>query len=174
MAKGAKGFNKVFAQDQSHQFVSTGPYVDSNSLPLVEDDVADIHANDTVNEVSNAANGSIETNGSKPRNGWFNKTNSTEQGVVSTDPASLMGYDIERRIAYERTGVPLIVTRCIQEVEKRGMTYEGIYRKSGGRSQVSSIEEAFENIQPAVTRFPATLPASLVLSNEYLRHLRTP
>lgn len=179
VAKGVKGFNKVFTQDQSHQFVSTGPYVDTHSLPLVEDDVSEIHTNEGVNEV-NVAPGFAEINGSKPRNGWFNKTNPTEQGAVSADPVSLMGYDIERRVAYERTSVPLIVTRCIQEVEKRGMTYEGIYRKSGGRSQVSSIEEAFEKhstssdahtLDDALSGDVAGITSAL---KQYLRHLPNP
>lgn len=75
----------------------------------------------------------------------------------------LFGVNLETRIEAERCVIPGIVTRCIEEVELRGKLYslffffveywmlttagmdvEGIYRKSGGSSQVQMIRDGFE------------------------------
>lgn len=55
-------------------------------------------------------------------------------------------FGIELAIQYEREGgkVPLIVRRCIEAVEVRGLDYEGIYRKSGGANQMRQIVVGFE------------------------------
>lgn len=200
MAKGVKGFNKVFAQDSQQQahFVTSGPYVDGNPLSITADDDTNNNgstdSNDNITETATMAsvthlsnlstNLSNDSRTTKPRNGWFNKSSATENMSTSNHqadgPVSLMGYDIELRVAYEHTNIPLIVTRCIQEVEKRGLTFEGIYRKSGGRSQVSSIEEAFEKqsagddpriIDEAVSGDIAGVTSAL---KQYLRHLPNP
>ncbi|GAA5806506.1 hypothetical protein HPULCUR_012041 [Helicostylum pulchrum] len=66
----------------------------------------------------------------------------------STDanrPDGLMfGNDLIKQIQYEKSKVPLIVEKCIESVETRGMDYEGIYRKSGGVGQMRQIQQAFE------------------------------
>lgn len=170
VAKGVKGFNKVFAPDQSHQFVTTGPYVDGNSYTAFEDDVPVVpDGNEIIGD------------GSRQRNAWFNKNSSNETtALTNSEPPSLMGYDIEQRIAYEQNSIPLIVTRCIQEVEERGMEYEGIYRKSGGRSQISAIESAFEkhsnnsntyDLDEVLSGDIAGVTSAL---KQYLRHLPNP
>lgn len=181
MAKGVKGFNKKFAQDQSQQFVTTGPYVDSSPFNNDEECTS---ANDGENATETSTLVSVGlggNNGAKLRNGWFNKSSSNDAVPAnSSDTPSLMGYDIEQRVSYERTSIPLIVTRCIQEVEERGMTYEGVYRKSGGRSQVSSIEEAFEkhsndddprSLDEILSGDIAGVTSAL---KQYLRHLPNP
>lgn len=180
VAKGVKGFNKVFAQENSNT-ISAGPYVDgdvktveifsannqnavgSGGLGVASHNCAkEVHTKGTKNSNTNSnGNGSENTN-SGMRNVNGGGTNSsrfkghppenpnntgTSNGSNShgTKPDSLlMGYPIEKRIQLENTVIPLIVRRCIQEVEARGMQFEGIYRKSGARSQVSAIEEAFE------------------------------
>ncbi|EJU04405.1 RhoGAP-domain-containing protein [Dacryopinax primogenitus] len=40
--------------------------------------------------------------------------------------------------------VPMIVEKCIEALEERGMDYEGIYRKTGGSSQCKNITQLFE------------------------------
>ncbi|KAK2764282.1 Rho-type gtpase-activating protein [Arachnomyces sp. PD_36] len=64
--------------------------------------------------------------------------------ALPDNPAALFGTDLEQRLQYEKCVIPGIVTRCIEEVELRGMDMEGIYRKSGGSSQVQQIREGFE------------------------------
>lgn len=56
----------------------------------------------------------------------------------------LFGSDLQERCDYEKRVIPAIVTRCIEEVELRGMDMEGIYRKSGGSGQVKTIQQGFD------------------------------
>ncbi|KAL3480278.1 Chimaerin and related Rho GTPase activating protein [Aspergillus californicus] len=56
----------------------------------------------------------------------------------------LFGTDLEQRMEHEKSIIPGVITRCIQEVELRGMDMEGIYRKSGASSQIQIIREGFE------------------------------
>ena len=58
--------------------------------------------------------------------------------------SSLFGSDLTQRCEFERRVLPAIVTRCIEEVENRGVDVEGIYRKSGGSGQVKQIQAGFE------------------------------
>lgn len=57
--------------------------------------------------------------------------------------APLYSSTIQRRSMYEGLKVPLIVSKCLEEVEKRGMDVEGIYRLSGGNSAIVAIENSF-------------------------------
>lgn len=61
------------------------------------------------------------------------------------DASVLFGSDLVARCEYEKRMLPAIVSRCIEEVETRGMDVEGIYRKSGGSSQVNQVKSGFEN-----------------------------
>ncbi|TWU70723.1 Rho-type gtpase-activating protein [Metarhizium rileyi] len=85
--------------------------------------------------------------------GFFGKKNtmpksvsaSTMATVAAAEPAStLFGSDLVERTEYERRQIPSVVTRCIEEVELRGMDQEGIYRKTGGNSQVNMIKDGFD------------------------------
>lgn len=65
--------------------------------------------------------------------------------VPAADAATtLFGSDLTERAEFERRQIPSVVTRCIEEVELRGMDQEGIYRKTGGNSQVNMIKEGFD------------------------------
>lgn len=46
----------------------------------------------------------------------------------------------------ENRDVPLLILTCVKFVEKHGLHSEGIYRKSGGTSQMQQLEQAFENV----------------------------
>lgn len=85
--------------------------------------------------------------------GFFGKKNampkSTSASTVATPaavepPSVLFGSDLSERCEYERRQIPNVVTRCIEEVELRGMDQEGIYRKTGGNSQVNMIKDGFD------------------------------
>jgi hypothetical protein len=56
----------------------------------------------------------------------------------------LFGSDLRERCEFEKREIPSVVTRCIEEVELRGMDMEGIYRKSGGSGQVKMIQQGFD------------------------------
>lgn len=55
----------------------------------------------------------------------------------------LFSSTIQKRADYENEKIPLIITRCLEEVEKRGLDAEGVYRISGGNSAIVAIENAF-------------------------------
>lgn len=73
--------------------------------------------------------------------------------------------------------IPLVVEKCVQAVEKDGMDYEGIYRKSGGTSQLKIITQLFEKGQPFDLedrdRFNDVSAITSVLKN-YFRELPEP
>lgn len=56
----------------------------------------------------------------------------------------MFGSDLASQVSLEGGTVPLVVSKCIEAVEARGMDYEGIYRKSGGAAQMRQIQVAFE------------------------------
>lgn len=74
----------------------------------------------------------------------------------------MFGNDLIKQIQAEKSKIPLVVEKCIESVEsrgkynnyelisilnlifKKGMDYEGIYRKSGGVGQMRQIQQAFE------------------------------
>ncbi|KAI1849292.1 hypothetical protein JX265_012147 [Neoarthrinium moseri] len=76
-----------------------------------------------------------------PKNlGTFNTSNANIAEAANV----LFGSDLSERADYEKRQIPCVVTRCIEEVELRGMDVEGIYRKTGGNSQVKAIQEGFD------------------------------
>ncbi|KAI1003380.1 hypothetical protein K3495_g4824 [Podosphaera aphanis] len=95
--------------------------------------------------------------------------------VCCEKPSILFGSDLCERADYERRQIPSVVTRCIEEVELRGMDVEGIYRKTGGNSQVKTIQDGFERMEDYDISDP-TLDITAVTSvlKQYLRRLPIP
>ncbi|KAI0477949.1 rho GTPase activator Rga [Xylaria cf. heliscus] len=90
-------------------------------------------------------------------------------------PNVLFGSELTDRAEYERRQIPSVVTRCIEEVELRGMEMEGIYRKTGGNSQVKIIQEGFdknENFDISDPDMDITAVTSVL--KQYFRKLPTP
>lgn len=55
----------------------------------------------------------------------------------------------------EQQQIPKIVIQCVSQVEARGMTTEGIYRKSGPLSQINKLVASInkgENVSLAAER----------------------
>ncbi|KAK6463388.1 Rho-type GTPase-activating protein [Scheffersomyces coipomensis] len=105
-----------------------GKFAKSRSTNIIDSFLSNnnLHANSS-NESSSA--GSVNTNGGtgSSANGLFNST-------------------IQKRADYEQVQVPLIVTKCLAEVELRGLDMEGIYRISGANSAITAIENAFSSL----------------------------
>lgn len=88
---------------------------------------------------------------------------------------TLFGSELVDRADFERRQIPSVVTRCIEEVELRGMDSEGIYRKSGGNSQVKMIQEGFEKMEDFDISDPSIDIASVTsVLKQYFRKLPTP
>lgn len=145
-----KGFKGAFgptetkpAEEMSVKVIGT-PYGSTHSQP----DFA------SMTTMSN----SLKSKEEAPPRGWFGgkgaPTNPKDrmmkpmhQNDSSTnlvDASVLFGSDLSSRCDYEKRMIPAIVSRCIEEVEARGMDVEGIYRKSGGTSQVNQVKSGFE------------------------------
>jgi hypothetical protein len=116
--------------------------------------------------------------------GFFSKKHnmpkSQSAGTVSM-PAipdastTLFGSDLTERAEFERRQIPSVVTRCIEEVELRGMDQEGIYRKTGGNSQINMIKEGFdknENFDISDPDLDITAVTSVL--KQYFRKLPVP
>lgn len=50
-------------------------------------------------------------------------------------------FSIQRR---EKRDIPFIISACIREVERRGMSEVGIYRVSGSASDLAKLKKSFE------------------------------
>ncbi|TIA83821.1 RhoGAP-domain-containing protein [Aureobasidium pullulans] len=85
-----------------------------------------------------------QKNGLKPGIQGIHAKNGSSSNLLAEAPSVLFGSDLRERCDFEKRILPSIVTHCIEEVEKRGMDMEGIYRKSGGSGQVKLIQQGFE------------------------------
>jgi hypothetical protein len=73
-----------------------------------------------------------------------NSNPSLASDSTSAAATQLFGSDLGARCDFEKRVIPCIVSRCIEEVELRGMDVEGVYRKSGGSGQVNTVRMGFE------------------------------
>ncbi|EFW98738.1 Rho GTPase activator [Grosmannia clavigera kw1407] len=109
-----------------------------------------------------------------PKSGTSTTLGSSEV-VVAEAPNVLFGSDLVERTEFERRHIPSVVTRCIEEVELRGMDVEGIYRKTGGNSQVKAIREGFEKQDDFDISDPdLDITAVTSVLKQYFRKLPTP
>ncbi|KAI5918597.1 hypothetical protein F4810DRAFT_691284 [Camillea tinctor] len=95
--------------------------------------------------------------------------------AMAEAPSVLFGSELAERAEYERRQIPCVVTRCIEEVELRGMDMEGIYRKTGGNSQIKLIQDGFdknENFDISDPDIDITAVTSVL--KQYFRKLPTP
>ncbi|CCF50627.1 hypothetical protein NDA11_005286 [Ustilago hordei] len=101
----------------------------------------------------------------------------SDEGQADNAGPSMFGRSLAEQGAHEGRDVPLIVEKCIQAVEAFGMDYEGIYRKSGGTSQLKVITQLFERGNAFdledTNRFNDVSAITSVLKN-YFRELPEP
>ncbi|XP_013384119.1 rho GTPase-activating protein 27 isoform X4 [Lingula anatina] len=64
-----------------------------------------------------------------------------EQGILQE---SVFGSHLDRLCERERTTVPIFVKRCIQAIENKGLSIDGIYRVSGNLAQVQKLRCAVD------------------------------
>lgn len=96
-------------------------------------------------------------------------------GASGLHKSALLGESLTGRTLLDELPVPLLVTRCIEEVEKRGLDFEGIYRKSGSKMQVDAIMEYFETKDPEkASTLSGDISAVTSTLKQYLRYLKDP
>jgi Rho-type GTPase-activating protein 1/2 len=86
-----------------------------------------------------------------------------------------MDGDLTSRCEFENADIPTLVIRCVQEIEARGMDEEGLYRKSGGKTQITELANNFEQSSDFDVSDPEIDIASITsLLKQYFRHLCDP
>ncbi|XP_071444908.1 rho GTPase-activating protein 100F [Hetaerina americana] len=91
----------------------------------------------------------------------------------------VFGVDPETVVAREGGpgSVPLLVRRCVEEVERRGLDIIGLYRLCGSATKKRALREAFERNPRSVDLSPDNVPDINVITGvlkDYLRELPEP
>lgn len=104
-----------------------------------------------------------------------NNSNPSLSQDATASATNLFNTDLSVRCEMEKSHIPSIVSRCIQEIELRGMDVEGIYRKSGGSGQVNQIRMGFEQTNDYDLSDPDLDVNSITSAlKQYFRRLPTP
>jgi hypothetical protein len=87
---------------------------------------------------------------------------------------SMFGVDFHKHLEVTDRNIPILVCKCIKEIEQRALEVQGIYRLSGSKKKLEKLCQLFET---AADRLDLTdqnphLVASLLKT--YLRHLPEP
>ncbi|XP_022243756.1 rho GTPase-activating protein 100F-like [Limulus polyphemus] len=99
--------------------------------------------------------------------------------IPAPTSSGVFGVDLETIVARENSGlgVPLILKRCIDEVESRGLTTVGIYRLCGSAVRKEMLRDAFERNAWLVDLTEEHVHDINVVTNilkDYLRELPEP
>ncbi|KAG5980188.1 hypothetical protein E4U55_004295 [Claviceps digitariae] len=156
----------------------------SNNI-MMTNNMNSINPNGNVGVAGNVGQNRQQVDPGRQGFGFFGKKNTMPKSASATPavvtaaaaepPSTLFGSDLVERSEYERRQIPAVITRCIEEVELRGMDQEGIYRKTGGNSQVNMIKDGFdknENFDISDPDMDITAVTSVL--KQYLRKLPIP
>ncbi|KAJ8274049.1 hypothetical protein COCON_G00086740 [Conger conger] len=86
----------------------------------------------------------------------------------------LFGRDFAQVAHGNADGVPFIVKKCIQEIERRALKMKGIYRVNGVKTRVEKLCQAFENGKELVELSQASPHDISNMLKLYLRQLPEP
>ncbi|KAM5256213.1 rho GTPase-activating protein SYDE2 [Ctenodactylus gundi] len=103
----------------------------------------------------------------------------TLHGLDKNRDSVLFGVDIQKVVERENVGlmVPLLIQKCIMEIEKRGCQVVGLYRLCGSAAVKKELREAFERDSKAVGLCENQYPDVNVITGvlkDYLRELPSP
>uniref|UniRef100_A0A8C4UKF9 Rho GTPase-activating protein SYDE1 n=1 Tax=Falco tinnunculus TaxID=100819 RepID=A0A8C4UKF9_FALTI len=91
----------------------------------------------------------------------------------------VFGVELGQLVEREKspTKVPLLIQKCVAEIEKRGLKVVGLYRLCGSAAVKKELRDAFEQDSAAVTLSEQLYPDINVITGilkDYLRELPTP
>ncbi|ORY07389.1 rho-type GTPase-activating protein-like protein 2 [Clohesyomyces aquaticus] len=178
-----KGFKSAFASEPRQQ--------EEYNIKVIGTPYGSVHTQPDIAAMSTASMSMKSKDEPPPRAGWFggkssnaNRPQQDRKGIPNNNSRSdlnnenssvLFGSDLTARCDFEKRVIPAIVTRCIEEVEIRGMDVEGIYRKSGANSQVNQVRNLFEaNDQADISDPDLDIHAVTSTLKGYLRRLPVP
>uniref|UniRef100_A0A8C4W6F7 Synapse defective Rho GTPase homolog 2 n=1 Tax=Gopherus evgoodei TaxID=1825980 RepID=A0A8C4W6F7_9SAUR len=100
-------------------------------------------------------------------------------GLVADREPVIFGVDARKVVEKENVGlmVPLLMQKCIVEIEKRGCQVVGLYRLCGSAAVKKELREAFERDSKAVNLCENQYPDINVITGvlkDYLRELPSP
>ncbi|KAI1320641.1 hypothetical protein EDD11_000164 [Mortierella claussenii] len=104
---------------------------------------------------------------------------SSNHGLPPTPPAKqiMFGNNLQDQLELEQRSVPLVVEKCIEAVDERGLDVEGIYRRSGMAAEARQLVQAYDvGLQPDLmddTLYQDICSITSVLK-QYLRSLPEP
>lgn len=91
----------------------------------------------------------------------------------------VFGVELQHLVEHEQATVlvPLLIQKCVSEIEKRGLKVVGLYRLCGSAAVKKELRDAFEKDSSAVTLSEDLYPDINVVTGilkDYLRELPTP
>ncbi|XP_076789447.1 rho GTPase-activating protein SYDE2 isoform X3 [Arvicanthis niloticus] len=100
-------------------------------------------------------------------------------GLDKNRESVMFGVDIQKVVEKENVGlmVPLLIQKCIMEIEKRGCQVVGLYRLCGSAAVKKELREAFEKDSKTVGLCESQYPDINVITGvlkDYLRELPSP
>lgn len=138
-----QGYNKLSQSYSSNAIQHPSQYLNTDNT-----------TNNNNNHNHNHNHNQSDSGARKALNTFMSKSRSTNildsfvAPSMSPTPTSapLLTSTIQVRANYENEKLPLIITKCLEEVESRGVSMEGIYRISGGNSAICAILDAFSGL----------------------------
>ncbi|KAF2817293.1 RhoGAP-domain-containing protein [Mytilinidion resinicola] len=157
--KGGQGLAKNVTKGIKGAFASENRREDQYNINVIGTPYGSIPPSSDTSSMASAARTRDEAARNEAARGWFSQkgapgkpdrlqktsqNNNSNTNLAGEHSSVLFGSDLTARCDFEKRVIPSIVTRCIEEVELRGMDAEGIYRKSGGSGQVNIVRGGFE------------------------------
>uniref|UniRef100_A0A8C0IUN7 Synapse defective Rho GTPase homolog 1 n=1 Tax=Chelonoidis abingdonii TaxID=106734 RepID=A0A8C0IUN7_CHEAB len=119
----------------------------------------------------------------EPRGLLYCKLMLVEQWDLPSSPSDqeprVFGVELRHLVERENTAtkVPLLIQKCVSQIEKRGLKIVGLYRLCGSAAVKKELRDAFERDSAAVTLSEQLYPDINVITGilkDYLRELPTP
>uniref|UniRef100_A0A8C4Y8Z5 Rho GTPase-activating protein SYDE1 n=1 Tax=Gopherus evgoodei TaxID=1825980 RepID=A0A8C4Y8Z5_9SAUR len=119
----------------------------------------------------------------EPRGLLYCKLMLVEQWDMPSSPSDreprVFGVELRHLVERENTvtKVPLLIQKCVSQIEKRGLKIVGLYRLCGSAAVKKELRDAFERDSAAVTLSEQLYPDINVITGilkDYLRELPTP
>ncbi|KAG0355550.1 hypothetical protein BGZ54_001106, partial [Gamsiella multidivaricata] len=138
-----------------------------------------IHSRCT-NEIVPACSGKLkDSDSSSLRNFPASGSGGSSYGAPPSPPAKqiMFGNNLLDQLELEQRDIPLVVEKCIEAVDQRGLDVEGIYRRSGMAAEARQLVQAYD-----VGLYPDLMDSSLYqdicsitsVLKQYLRSLPEP